>query len=635
MTKIKSLSLVMGASVLLNAVPALAGNGVEAIQLDYVAIDSAIKCNRIFFRSSQHFKNTIFVVPRVVPGGSGATAACAATVGPEGKRAFDISPTDDPDQFILSLRLYFPPTGQRLINQGASQYSRDLDACNLDLVKESLNKNKSEEEKVKVIARLPLTSIEVKIPNIEEVGLIGRNKDASEEADIINYYGTTQTAIFKITDKERRFFLNETLNPDGVVANVKMRFVAKHRDGSVRATVNRKTLAADFEAAVKGRTLMTKAEVAAKLSALKFSNSVQITSEAGRNGNLEKVEAMLLDKIMDQVNALPAPPEAKAPQAADDAGDAQVSVKAVVSAIASKIEADFGFQQIAAPESATAQSEIRIRSKKINDPNIAQVEVRGAYADPSSPYIVRRDQTFEIVPAYHYVEDVKYVTTTSYMTHNDLIESELFQHFPNIISPFMKIENADYGGNPIAVGTYKDWSFLPYKYRWRRAEELPQRECGDLKYYEGNAGELASIPVRVSFSGLGDRKAYSLEEMTQPSRFWEGSFDQDTGRIVIKAKIDLGVMTFRDRMVRGKDVVMNQNVNLECVTEEVTSVWGDMNRSGAKVIKSDGRAITKQTTVVFNVTRPRADGEPAPILTPQAAEPRTMSTDPARLQQPN
>lgn len=40
--------------------------GIEAIQLDHVPIDASLRCDRIFFKSTQHFKGTIYALPRIM-----------------------------------------------------------------------------------------------------------------------------------------------------------------------------------------------------------------------------------------------------------------------------------------------------------------------------------------------------------------------------------------------------------------------------------------------------------------------------------------------------------------------------------------------------------------------------------------
>src|SRR5262249_23713018 len=110
--------------------PALAKGGVESAQLDYVALDSSVECNRIFFQSTQHFRHTLFVIPRVEAGS-----------GIEGARKYSISPGDKPGTYRLSVRLYFPSSDEALKSTSASVLKRDFSACNWDEVKHSINKN--------------------------------------------------------------------------------------------------------------------------------------------------------------------------------------------------------------------------------------------------------------------------------------------------------------------------------------------------------------------------------------------------------------------------------------------------------------------------------------------------------------
>jgi hypothetical protein len=595
-------------------------NGVEAVQLDYVALDASVRCNRTFFRSSRHFKNTIFAVPRVEVGGNGSTSVCAK-VGPEGKRAFDINATENKDEFLLFLRIFFPTTAEKMANAGASQHTRDYDACNLDQVRDFLNRNATAENRVDTISRLPLTDIEVSIPGIEEPGRVLKDKG---EADIINYYGTTQTVLFKINAKEYRYFINEVLKPDGLAANVKMVFKAKHRDGAIIVTIDTRTLSGSFATAVKGRTVMTKAEVAATIRGLNFSSAIKMSVDAGSKGSTERAEAMAMEKAMEAFASVPEVPSAN-PQQTDDAGDAQVSVKAVIDALASKVSRSFELEYNAT-ESATAISKIVIRTKRMEDPNITQIELKAGYTHPTSSFYLRAGQSVSFIPAYTYIEDIDYDETRYHLTLAEMQELELHRRFPSMTSPYMTITNQNRNGVIVAEGTWVKHAIAPFFYRWRREQSFPVRSCTNATFKRLRPSQqmIEELPVLIGFSNEGGRGLYTLAELAQGKPgVWEGSYDLRTGQVRIKALMDLGLVNFKDEMKEDEDVVYRKSpVELDLVSEEVTNILGSMVRGVEKILNSDSQAISKQKTIVIHVLRQNEGGETLPpsVMSPSLPE---------------
>ncbi len=596
---------------------------VGGVQLDYVALDASAQCNRIFFRSSQHYKNTIFVAPRVVPG-----------PGPQGKRLYDIAATEEAGEYILSLRLYFPANDEQIKGRSASRNHRDLDACNWDLVKASINRHaRNEDEKVLKISRMPLTSIEVALPGIAEIGRIGRSKDATEESDILYYYGSSLTAFFKINEKERALFLQQVVNPDGLAAQIKMRFQAQSRNGSVNATVDVKSVQANFAAAAKGKVKMTKAEVKTSLRASMTSSSIQVTSEAGKNGSLEKIEAMVMEQVMKEMAAAVEALPSETPQA--DAGDdTLVSVSAVMNALASKVSKQISFQQIAAPESATAQTEIKLKSARINDPNLFEIEMQAHFPDPTTPFVVQAGQTFTITPSHSYIEKIEYVESKSFLSAGQLQEMELHRQFPNIVAPNVHITNREVNGVLMAVGSWYPFNLAlnAINYRWIRTERFPERTRTKQTRFAPTMEGLAKIPVSVSFTAMGDRYAFQVAELIGDRGFFEGHFDAGSGRIIISAKQNLGAVRFVEQMTSAQDVAYSDDpIVMDSVVEERNPFFRQ-TVSAPVVLKKDDDALILQKTIVFNVTRPYATPV-GPMPTP--VQPVTSPTTSGVVSTPN
>jgi len=587
---------------------------VDAIQLDYVALDASVQCNRIFFRSSQHFKNTIFVVPRIIAG-----------AGPNGKRPFDIAATDEDGQYILTLRVYFPSSDEHIKSGLGTRAERDFDACNFDEVKGALNAGAADADRVLRIARMPLTSIELTLPGVADKGRIGRTADASEEVDILHYYGASLNAYFKINEKEKAAFLQQALNPDGIGVQVKLRFQAKQRNGAVTATINTQTVQANFAAAVKGKTVMAKGEIKAALRTSFTSNSITVVSEAGKGGSLEKYEAMVIEQAMkDLAAAVEALPPATA-EAAE--GDSQVvAVSAAMNALVSKISKQISIQAIAAPETATAQAEIKLKATRIPDPNLFDIEMPASAADPSSPFIMRKGQTFAISPAYSFVDKIEYESRESYLTAGELKELGLHRRFPNIVAPNVYVANQEINGELMAVGSWYPWNTLPsmVSYRWIRTEKFPKRTRVSHSRYQPTREALAKIPVAISFSALGDRFMYQMKDLLGDKGAFEATFEEATGRVFITAKQDLGAVHFRECMTGKDDVGYIEEEGgfiTDSVVEEYNPFLRSRGRSAPYAIKKEDEAMSLQRTIVFLVTRPfilpvNPTSTGAPVSTP-------------------
>lgn len=137
--------------------------GVDGAQLQPVSVPVDSSCNRIFFRSSQHFNHTVFVVPHAVPG----------TFGDGDDRNFAFAPipganlqNPDAQKWFLYLRLRFPSDGEVSNSRGASTLAVDEHMCDFDNVKLQINRA-DPSLKVFTIAPIPLTSIQVNIPGIK------------------------------------------------------------------------------------------------------------------------------------------------------------------------------------------------------------------------------------------------------------------------------------------------------------------------------------------------------------------------------------------------------------------------------------------------------------------------------------
>ena len=584
-----------------------ARGAVEATQLDYVALDANLQCNRIFFQSSQHFKNTIFVMPRVVP-----------SPGPDGFRTFDIVPTDNPNQFILNLRLYFPQNYDVLQTAGASTLKRDFGDCNMDNVKWSLNSRIADKNNwIKTISPIPLTSIEAKIPHIADVGRIGLTPAQAgaeaDEVDILDYNGKSLTAIFKITNAEKDYFERQVVSPDGLVASIRFRFQARHRDGSVVAKIDVAAIQAGFAAKVSGQTLIAKADVATTLKSVMDDRNISITSETGASDAFEKMRNTIIEKVLKETSLTADATPAGASESAKAEGG-KVAVKLVLDVIATKLSREISFNQIALPETATAQTEVQIRQTGVDDPNILAIRVKSGYQDPNTGFAIKAGQTVSFSAARSYVNTYVYNEVITHLNLADIEKYGLARYFPDMNDPGMTIRNQHVdGSNPIAVGKY---TYLkgygnpissPSNYYWIRTQRYPEIQQSRSIRIPKTLEALEGLKIALSFSRVGNGNLIPIPSLLKPNSYFQGVYQVDTGRITITALQDLGTMSFRELpgFAANDNEYKEQKIDTDTVVQvQDRPVRGKVNSGNEVVLHSDADAIVKQKVVVLNVTFP-------------------------------
>lgn len=581
-----------------------AKSGVESVQLDYVALDSSVECNRILFQSSQHFKQTIFAVPRVVPGN-----------GIESARTYNITPTNRVGIYDLAISLYFPSNDELVKTGGASTFKKDLMACNWDKVKYDLNRNiKDPELQIQRVTPIPLTSIEMRIPGVQALGVIGRSVETNEESDILDYNGKSLTVHFDVNEVEKNLFQSRLVSEEGISTSVKFRFQARSRNGSVRAKIDSENLAMNFSAAAsaKGLKYLGSADLSATLKSSVTSQSVQVTSEAGTGDDISKITNMLVDKILKEVGLAMNQVQLNETDRAK-AGSGQIAVAAVVEILKTKMGSEISFNLVSAPESATAQTELIIRTDRLNDPNNAEIKLKAGYIDPSSGFNLKAGETIAITPAYWFIDEIKYIEQREYLTESDIKTLKLANIFEDLANENMSIKNISLNGILFAQGEWTPFSgrspiSSPNKYRWARIRSTPSVSRKESNVFSAGMQSLNNLKVYLTFSALGDSQLVQLSDFVNipENPFWKALYEPQTGRVLLTAKKDLGNVRFRERM-RGKNELARapNPVILDQILQERINVFGNHTYTASKVLKDDSQAITLQKTVVLYVTRPR------------------------------
>ncbi len=531
-----------------------------------------------------------------------------AGTGEERGRTYNIAPSDRPGIYDLSVSLYFPANDERLKTSGASTFKKDSGACNWDKVLADLNRTiKDTEMQIQRVTSIPLTSIEVKIPGIAYTGLIGRNVETNEEADILDYVGTARNANFKITETEKKNFEAKLVSSEGLNATVKFHFQARSRNGSVTAKIDSQNLAQNFSvaAAAKGLKYLGSADLNATLKSSVTSNAVRITSEAGTNEDLGKITNMLVDKILKEVGlAMTNVQLSEADKA--KAGSGQIALAAIVEILKTKMSSEISFNLVSAPESASVQTETKLKTDRLNDPNVIEVKVSAGYTDPSLGIAINAGQSITITPVSWYLDEIEYKESRSYLTYSEILLLNLGGVFDDVLNEKMKINDVTINGTRLAEGKWNLAGIAsPNKYRWARVQSPaePHRKASNIIL--PNVKSFGELPIYVTFSELGDSRFIKLSELLESENpYYKAVYNDQTGRLILTAKQNLGTIRIRERL-RGPENIITKPVILDQVFQQKTNLFNNSEYTGRLILKEDKEAIVKQKTVVLFIGRPR------------------------------
>ena len=324
------------------ALPVQAKSSVDAVQLDTIALDSSVDCTRTFFKSSQNFNGTIYVMPRVLP-----------EAHDDEHQAFEIE-SDGQGHYALAMGLYFPRNEEQVKDQWDMEFNKNS-RCNFDAVKDVLNKDIQDPQlKIKRIAPMPLTSIEVVIPGVKNVGRIGRSLETDNEVDILDYDGKSLPVEIPITAQEKDGINRRMERIDGVPVQVRFRFQARSHVGGVTATVDWQQLSASLQASIGTKKVITQAEFSAAVSSTVSKMSQTIKVDSGGSPEFDKIAGQIVKTVLAQ--AVPAVPEVKSSGDADSSNLNLIDVKVALSLVANQSTNVIQYDQNSAPESATAET---------------------------------------------------------------------------------------------------------------------------------------------------------------------------------------------------------------------------------------------------------------------------------------
>ncbi len=625
-----------------------ARSGIEAVNLMPVAIKTSVDCNRSFFQSSQHFKNTIFMMPRVIPGS-----------GPDDNAGFSFASPPDPGpdagNFYLDLRLFFPSDNDFLRPRYAHEIQQDRDNCNIDKVISALAEANPKAPKVNVISHIPLTSIEVNLFGISSPGLIGRKVDLSEEVDQLEYSSKVLTAHFVVTNAERLYFLRQIRDPNGIPATIKFRFQGRPNVGSVHAEVVSSELQQNFKLNVGGDLAkkLARAEIQLALQSSINSKVIVINSEAGTSEAFNDLARTLATNILAEVDRKIAKQitEPADERPTNPTAEAKITVAAALLIIAESSKQELQINQTGLPESATMQSEVKIDVRSIRDANIVQVLLRAEEVEqPSTGIELKANDIVKITPVDYWVNRIHYDQNRnlvkSYMTVSEIQKYKLAPRFRELMDTQMYVDNITIGGNTYAIGrrrlSFGEASLdLPLlQWRWALYRVIPDYEQdGSGRFDKHTQEEFSELPITISFSDGDVGQEIPVNKLFEPNSDWEAIYDTFKTGVILRAKKDLGMLQIKQKMHGPENI---ERLEGTLVTEyAVQESWvpfrgllreTEFRSSAPQELKWYHHPLIKQKVIRMFITRPNGPKSlnfsgsigPPVVATPAMAPPLPM-----------
>lgn len=588
--------------------PAFAG-GIEAIQLDYVANDVSLKCDRIFFRSTQHFKGTIFALPRVIPDVDDHFEDLVRIVK---------NPKDTPGKpYILGFSIYFPRDDEEIKSKTTFDEAAKFKACDFERVKNYHNKI-NPDDPIHTVASMPITSFTISLPDFVVTEKLVFNDEEKSNEDIIDYQGKTFDFTYEITEKEMRAIKEA---PNGIQARVRFKFQARRRDGSLSIQLSTDELATNFEAHLhaQDKTKIAKGEIEAAVRVALKATNLSINTQEG-SAEFSGIAGKIIDQVLAGLNFNIKDVVPGEPAKLEDS-DAQIDVKIVAEVIRSKVDSNIEYNNVKAAEEASAETTVQLEPSQL-DPNVIQLRVAAGEGDAVLNRAILRGDTVTITPAYYSELEFQYQEKVSYLTEQQIKSDEYSRFFRQMLtSGRWNIENQNRSGfdvgvvTPTIMSAPKDY-FLT-EYAWRRVERLRVVSANPRTTMGTTPEDFDRFPVTVAFSNVGgQRRRFAFNELIGTNDYWTAHYDKFLGSIVLTANQDLGTLVLKERFLLNEgnnDKMANASEKDESdfrrdpvVTEELIrekrTTWTDIEDSKPEAVRRNGKAEYKKRVVFYNLT---------------------------------
>jgi hypothetical protein len=519
-----------------------AEQGASGIEFATVAVPGQ-DCNSIVLKGTRRFQGRAYVLPQAYVG-----------VDANAKPLFQIVRNADGSSAVR-LGIFFPGgTGDH--EQRADNNRRIKPDCTYDRIREVVNANAPEAERINDPTPLVVNHIKAKLAGVEGVAMIGH-----EGTDILSYVGQDAIVEFSIrTETQLRDFLTRLRGTVGVQIDFDFVFMAQTSD-NFEATVDFRANSDKLDAAFAANNIPAggamvdaefKARLARAIQTMNIDIYVESNNDAFRQFAERIVDKMILSNPELQIRPPALPPGMPEGQGQPNQAPAdptavlpKIKVQAAVEALKAQGSWTIKLTNIGEAAKRVYSAHTVIRSN-FTEPGVSELAL---YSDDQGSIFtedVTAGTSLFLVPSGRATEDLEYhYRSTSFHTKEDL-----FNPAHNMAARFDRLArypgDVSYPGDTPAY-MYDGWAINVFNwshYTWgfdTLATDVHNRQFARLE-----AGSITGLnQVGVSFSRVG--RPYTFAELAQESTLWEAAVEADKNRVYLKAKSDLGRLKLENK----------------------------------------------------------------------------------------
>lgn len=503
-------------------------------------------CDSIVLKGTRRFQGRAYVLPQAYVG-----------VDALGKPLFQVVPNAD-GSYAVRLGMFFP--GGRGDEQRADNNRRIRKDCGYDRIREVVNANAPEAERIGDPSPLLVNHIKATMAGFEGEAMIGHTG-----TDILSYVGQDAVVEFKLTNEATlRDFIVRLRSNIGVQLNLDFVFSAQTSD-KLEATVDLRSASDALDAALGADLpldgLLIAADFKARLARVIQTMNIDIFVDSSNDAFTQAanriVEKMILDNPALTITPPALPPGLPAENGAAPAGAAdapapaapaiKIDVRAALQALRARGTYSVKIESTAQAAQRTYSSHTVIRAN-FTEPGVTELSL---YSDDTGSIFtddIVKGMAIYLVPSSRVTEDIEY----SYRTTTFRAKDELFAAAHNMGSRFPRL--AQYAGSVNYPGDEDafmydgytvnlfNWSF----YTW--GFQTLTSDFHNRQFHRLDPNEITRMNnVGINFSRVG--RPYTFAQLADEHDLWEATLEGDKNRVRLVAKSNLGRLKLENRDV--------------------------------------------------------------------------------------
>lgn len=189
----------------------------------------------------------------------------------------------------------------------------------------------------------------------------------------------------------------------------------------------------------------------------------------------------------------------------------------------------------------------------VADPSMGELELHSAMPDYVLPEEVKKGTRVVFAPIAEWKTSMSYPTEKIYLTKGDIAQFGLGRYFDNLMDPSVSLVETSLPGVGLVARTapsfYRKYLRFPKdKFRlWGLSRVTEKITSSKEVVHKFDLDGIRDWPILMRFSELGGR-SFALGDLLDQKEFgeiWEAHFEPSGGRIVLMAKVDLGLLSVR------------------------------------------------------------------------------------------